>query len=83
MTTKKVGAWMKRMERLTVADVSARVDKLAEIARSKDYESADAEEHRIWKDVLMQICEGHPRPKAIAKEALTTGLLDFPRGWGS
>jgi hypothetical protein len=69
--------------RLTVDDVAARIVTLSAMARSKDYESADAEEHQIWEDVLEAIREGHPHAKAMADQALRTKALEFPRGWGS
>jgi hypothetical protein len=73
----------KKVARLTIADVRARVDKLSQMAGSKDYEAADAEEHQIWGEVLENIRKGHPQAKGLAAEALTTKFLTFPRGWGS
>jgi hypothetical protein len=73
----------KRTKRLTVGDVRARVVVLSAMARSKDYEAADAEEHQIWEDVLGAIRRGHPQAKALAYQALRTQVLTFPRGWGS
>lgn len=68
---------------LTINGARIRIDKLSEMARAGDYESAREEENKIWVEVLRNIRDGHTQPKGLASVALTTRNIKFPRGWGS
>ncbi|MGW5877847.1 hypothetical protein ACWFMI_15025 [Nocardiopsis terrae] len=44
-----------------------------------DEDAAHAAEDLIWQDTLAAIAAGAHKPRQLAKEALATALLDFPR----
>lgn len=69
------------MEAMKISDVKLRIEKLAEMAKGGDHEATGGEEHRIWEDVLDAIRRGHTRPKVLARVALMTKDVEFPRGW--
>jgi len=68
---------------MTINAARDRIDKLREMARAGDYDSACEEEHEIWKLALENIVDGHPQPKGLARVVLVTSDIEFPRGWGS
>lgn len=60
---------------MTPEEIRARVAAID----ASDPEAAHGDEDDIRSGVLEAIAEGHPDPAAIAKAALETRGLDFPR----
>lgn len=62
---------------MTIADVVARVDEIENA--SGDPESAHSLEDDLWRDVLQAIADGAPNAAGLAREALKTQDISFPR----
>lgn len=63
---------------LTVQEVVERVSEIAKEGAT-DPERAHANEDGLYADVLLAIVEGATNPIDLARAALATGELDFPR----
>lgn len=59
--------------------IKGRVEVVRALAAAKDYEAAHGEEDALHRDVLAAIAEGTGTAAGLAKEALRTTELDFPR----
>jgi hypothetical protein len=62
---------------------SSAVDRVAEVRRlaedRKDYEAAHGVEDELWMRVLEAIRDGAENPSELARIALKTGEIDYPR----
>lgn len=65
---------------MRVAEVRDRVNAVA--VEVHDPEKAHGLEEDLWRDVLKAIEEGHPFPRTLARLALETQDIEFPR-WGA
>jgi hypothetical protein len=61
-----------------VQDVVVRVAEMERLGRH-DPEAARCDETELHRKVLEAIADGHPKSAALAREALKTFALDFPR----
>lgn len=59
-------------------DVRLRVTNIVTLA-IKDYEAAHSAEDTLHQDVLKAIADGSPHAPALAREALRTQEIKFPR----
>lgn len=64
---------------LTPNEVSAQVQAVIEAAKAEDYQLAFSLEITVWHDVLEAICEGAWDGQDLAKAALQTLTIKFPR----
>lgn len=62
---------------LTVKEVENRVELIKGMAHDPDV--AHGEEDQLRLEVLQAIVAGHDTPAGLAKAALKTGEIDFPR----
>lgn len=62
---------------ITLAEVRERVAALRE--NSADYEAAHGDEDRLHRQVLRAVVEQHPDAVEMARVALETVDIDFPR----
>lgn len=62
---------------MKIQDVRKRVEQIRSM--SNDYEAAHAEEDVLYRDVLEAIAAGDRNARALAKEALQTKKIEFPR----
>jgi hypothetical protein len=67
---------MKTIE-MDVKGVEKRVREIRRI--KKDYEAAHAREDDLYEDVLRTIAEGAENAQGLARAALKTKKIDFPR----
>lgn len=67
------------MDRLSPSEVSAQIRAVQEAARAKDYSLAFSLEVTVWHDVLEAIADGAWDGQDLAKAALGTLSIKFPR----
>jgi hypothetical protein len=67
---------------MTVDDIRARIVVVRAWAIDhEEYEKAHKSEVELWRDVLMAIAEGGQPADELAKAALETRFVDYPRGY--
>jgi alpha-D-ribose 1-methylphosphonate 5-triphosphate synthase subunit PhnI len=62
---------------MTITQLEKRIERLRK--KAGDSEGAHWEEDQIRKAVLRAISEGSPYARELARLALTTSRIDFPR----
>lgn len=67
---------------MTKEEVSVLVVKVLDCASERDWENAHKYEKEVWERVLDAIANNDGNAQEIAKEALKTGLIQFPRYFG-
>lgn len=67
---------------MTKEGVSEIVMKVLDCASERDWEGAHRYEKEVWERVLDAIANNDGDAQEIAKEALKTGLIQFPRHFG-
>lgn len=67
---------------MTTDDIRARVTVVRAWAIDhEEYEKAHVAESELWEDVLRAIADGAPDAAALARTALTSRLVTYPRGY--
>lgn len=67
---------------MTIDDIQARVTVIRAWAIDHDeYEKAHIAEAELWEDVLRAIAEGAGDAADLARTALTSRLVSYPRGY--
>ncbi|MDB5452405.1 MAG: hypothetical protein JWO33_983 [Caulobacteraceae bacterium] len=67
---------------MTVDDIRSRVVVVRVWAIDhEELEKAHKEEAKIWEDVLQAIADGAGQPAELAKAALETRYVKYPRGF--
>jgi hypothetical protein len=65
---------------LTVADIEARITAIRVFAvDSDDYDKAREIEDALWEDVLKAVADGAPNAADLARAALDSRLVRYPR----
>lgn len=67
------------MDTMNVERVRARIADIAKEAKNGDSERAHSREDKLFEDVLQAIADGCEAPSVLAREALESIKLDFPR----
>jgi hypothetical protein len=67
---------------MTIDDIQARVTVIRAWAIDHDeYEKAHMAEAELWEDVLRAIANGAEDAAGLARTALTSRLVSYPRGY--
>jgi len=67
---------------MTPDDIRARIVVIRAWAIDhEEYDKAHQAESDLWRDVLAAIAGGVDQPAELAKAALESGYVDFPRGF--
>jgi hypothetical protein len=67
---------------MTVDDIRARVTVVRAWAiDQEEYEKAHKAEVELWRDVLAAIADGAQPAAELAKAALESRFVDYPRGY--
>jgi hypothetical protein len=64
---------------MTIAEVRFRVQTKIKVTAGRDDEAAHSMEDDLFKDVLMAIAKGSKKAQALAREALKSVKIEFPR----